>query len=448
MKIQPCTTRSPVNGYAKIVKACAVAGALLFGSYGYANAFEVGVNVHLRHYPKPTDSYLSLIKEYGFTSFRAGYLWGLVERTPGTMNVADPLTKEDDAYQHGLSQYGLNSLLILAYGNTAYNAPDYPTTPAAIDGFANYAYWTAKRFKGKVKYYEVWNEWTVGTGMSKKTAIPPPEVFAELVRKTSAAVKRADPDAIVLAGSLNPLGPAGLSWFDQLMKLGILNDIDGISLHPYSYRLPDLALRTPEDNLNAIDKFEQRVKAFAKKSVPVYITEMGVPTYNGPGGLSDAAAAQYVVKYTMLAKSRPYIKGIWWYDLIDDGDNPAINEHRFGLLNRQEQPKAAALAYEKIAKVARDFTVSDYKASSDGVISIALKGSGNQYAMLYWQKPQVAQPSAQANGLRSLISSAPVQKTKESAAQPLIELNSQKTVLQGDTPVLMLSDKPISSPTR
>jgi hypothetical protein len=190
------------------------------------------------------------------------------------------------------------------------------------------------------------------------------------------------------------------------------------------------------------------VKAFAKKSVPVYITEMGVPTYNGPGGLSDAAAAQYVVKYTMLAKSRPYIKGIWWYDLIDDGDNPAINEHRFGLLNRQEQPKAAALAYEKIAKVARDFTVSDYKASSDGVISIALKGTGNQYAMLYWQKPQVVQPSAQANGLRSLISSAPVQKTKESAAQPLIELNSQKTVLQGDTPVLMLSDKPISSPTR
>ncbi|OJT47076.1 glycosyl hydrolase [Serratia plymuthica] len=431
------------------MKKLAAAGLLLLlGSYHGANAFEVGVNVHLRNYPKPTDNYLTLIKNYGFTSFRAGYLWGMVERTSGDFKVVGPLIKEDDAFQQGVSKYGLNSLLILAYGNAAYNVPDYPTTPEAIDGFANYAYWTAKRFKGKVKYYEVWNEWTVGTGLKKKTGVPPPEIFVELVKKTSAAIKRADPDAIVMAGSLNPLGQRGIDWFDKLMQLGILDYIDAISLHPYSYRNENMALRNPEDNLAGIDKFEDRVKAFSKRSIPLYITEMGVPTYNGPGGLSNAAAAQYIVKYTMLAKSRSYIKGIWWYDLIDDGDNPKINEHRFGLLNRQEKPKPAALAYEKIAKVARDYSVSDYKVSPDGVISIALKGQGNQYAMLYWMKSKAEQSSDRPSGLRSLMNSVTGQPAAQPDVNPIIELNNQKTVLQGNTPVLVLSDKPITVPTR
>lgn len=448
MIFQPNTGHCHSGRYTRMVKALAAAGIMLLGSYQGANAFEIGVNVHLRNYPKPTDNYLTLIKDYGFTSFRTGFLWGMVERTSGDFKVVGPLIKEDDAFQQGVSKYGLNSLLILAYGNAAYNVPDYPTTPEAIDGFANYAYWTAKRFKGKVKYYEVWNEWTVGTGLKKKTGVPPPEVFAQLVKKTSAAIKRADPDAIVMAGSLNPLGQRGISWFDKLMELGILNDIDAISLHPYSYRNEDMALRNPEDNLAGIDKFEARVRAFSKKTVPLYITEMGVPTYNGPGGLSNAAAAQYIVKYTMLAKSRPYIKGVWWYDLIDDGDNPKINEHRFGLLDRKEKPKAAALAYEKIAKVARDYSVSDYKVSADGVISIALKGQGNQYAMLSWQKSKVAQPSEQPSGLRSLMSSVTGQSSAKPDVNPLVEMNSQKVTLQGDTPVLVLSDKPIAVPTR
>ncbi|HGM6909856.1 TPA: cellulase family glycosylhydrolase [Serratia marcescens] len=447
LKYSPSAEGKNIGRYANKVKALAVAGLLLLGTYQNANAFEVGVNVHLRHYPKPTDNYLTLIKDYGFTSFRAGYLWGMVERTAGEFKVVGPLIKEDDAFQQGVSKYGLNSLLILAYGNAAYNSPDYPTTPEAIDGFANYAYWTAKRFKGKVKYYEIWNEWTVGTGLKKKKAVPPPDVFAALVKKTSAAIKRADPDAVVMAGSLNPLGQRGIDWFDSLMKLGILNDIDAISLHPYSYRNENMALRNPEDNLAAIDKFESRVKAFSKRTVPLYITEMGVPTYNGPGGLSNSAAAQYIVKYTMMAKARSYIKGVWWYDLIDDGDNPKINEHRFGLLNRQEKPKPSAIAYEKIAKVVRDYSVSDYKETANGVVSIALKGEGNQYAMLYWQKSKTPKDSDQPGALKSLMSSVTGGPAQQPDVKPLAELTNQAAVLQGDTPVLLLSDKPIVAPT-
>ncbi len=36
----------------------------------------------------------------------------------------------------------------------------------------------------------------------------------------------------------------------------------------------------------------------------------------------------------MLAKARPWIAGVWWYDLFDDGDVAANAEHRFGLIDR------------------------------------------------------------------------------------------------------------------
>ncbi len=57
-----------------------------------------------------------------------------------------------------------------------------------------------------------------------------------------------------------------------------------------------------------MDKFEARLAKAAGKTVPVYITEIGVPTYDGKGGLSKDVAAQYVVKYT-LANRGPLSKG-------------------------------------------------------------------------------------------------------------------------------------------
>ncbi|TYX10770.1 cellulase family glycosylhydrolase, partial [Klebsiella pneumoniae] len=130
---------------------------------------------------------------------------------------------------------------ILDYGNKNYNNGGYPANEQDIAAFAKYAKWVASNYKGQVKYYEIWNEWTVGTGMKGKGEIPPPQIYLELVKKTSQAIKSVDPSAIILAGSFNPLSPTGRrlnisdsDWFMILINEGILNYIDGISIHPYS----------------------------------------------------------------------------------------------------------------------------------------------------------------------------------------------------------------------
>ncbi|HBV9505161.1 TPA: hypothetical protein MD974_005329, partial [Klebsiella pneumoniae] len=106
-----------------------------------------------------------------------------------------------------------------------------------------YVEWTARHLKGKVKYYEIWNEWTIGTGIKKDGKIPPSvDDYYNLVKLTSATIRKEDPNAIILAGSINPLsdkprfiGVSDEQWITALIKKGMLEYIDGISLHPYSY---------------------------------------------------------------------------------------------------------------------------------------------------------------------------------------------------------------------
>ncbi|WP_368926850.1 cellulase family glycosylhydrolase [Serratia marcescens] len=409
-----------------------------------ALAFEVGVHAHFRWYPNDPDKYLELIKRYGFTSYRADFPWGGLEQQKGRYVITGNMQKADQAFNDAQAKFGLNGLLVLAYGNKLYDPSGYPTTPEAIQAFANYAYWTASKYKGKIKYYEIWNEWTNATAIKPKPRTPPPpEIFVALVKATAAAVRKADPNAIVITGTANPTGTRDPSWVDNIVKLGVLNYVDGISIHPYSYGNDNYAIRAPEGNLDVVDKFEARLAKAAGKTVPIYITEIGVPTYEGKGGLSKDVAAQYVVKYTFLAKSRPFIKGIWWYDLLDDGDNPKINEHRFGLLTRNGQPKPSMLALSKVADVARSYSVEKYQVLPGGKISIALKGN-NQHAMLFWQEKPVAQPAGGiSSGLRSLMAS---EAPQNQSATPLKEVQGNTAAPDGDVPVMMRSSAPIASP--
>ncbi|CAI0815073.1 Beta-xylosidase [Serratia liquefaciens] len=413
-----------------------LSAAIIFMPITYSHAFEVGINMHVRHYPNSGDYYLKLAKEYGFTSIREDYPWAQVEGPVGKYSLIGNLGKVDSVFATSEQSFGLSSMLVLAYTNPLYDKNGYPSSEAAIDAFANYAYWTAKRFKGKVKYYEVWNEWLVGTGVRGNKKPPSEEVFFELVKKTALAVKKADPEAIVMTGSLNPLKDKDNAWLDKLLDMGMMQYVDGISVHPYSYRNPDKEMRKPEGNLAGIDVFENKLKAKVGRTVPIYITEMGFPTHIGDGGISGDLAAQNVIKYTLLAKSRDYIKGIWWYDLIDDGANPNNREHRFGFIAQNLVAKPAADNLKKIAAIANNYQVVNYKQSENGDNIVVLK-KGTERATITWSNKPSQAESGVMNKLKSFsLSQQPTKVT------PLLIQGNTPINADSSTPVLKMSNQP------
>lgn len=323
---------------------------LLLISSNICLGFELGIGTHFSSYPDNPHKYLSLIKSYGFTSIRDDYAWNKVERIKGKFDPNGKIKKVDKAINLA-PNYNLNTLVILDYGNKNYNSNYYPNTTDSFSAYINYVQWTAKHLKGKVKYYEIWNEWNIGTGVNHRGKVPPTvDDYFRLVKQASAVIRKEDPQALILAGSINPLTTkkrftniSDEEWMYQLINKGILKYIDGISLHPYSFANDSSILRSPTGNLEGIDKFHNSIIHKYGENVSFYITEMGVPTYNGVGGVTINEQSSFIENYTKGVMKRSYIKGIWWYDFIDDGNNPRNKEDNFGFLFNNLSPKPTIL---------------------------------------------------------------------------------------------------------
>jgi len=188
-----------------------------------------GVNI-----PLPREPYLpwsqpwwTRIFDAGFKFVRIGQYenctdytsWDWVERRRGTYAVP----KEVDDYIDSLVDNGVTIDLQLLYGNGMYISPAgrlpdsivprsgichppdrsvssvfwAPITAEQIRAFAHYTRWTVNHFRGRVKYYEIWNEPSEYFWNPE----PTPKAYAMLAREVIATVHQTDPTARVIFGA-------------------------------------------------------------------------------------------------------------------------------------------------------------------------------------------------------------------------------------------------------
>ncbi|HBR4429704.1 TPA: family 1 glycosylhydrolase, partial [Klebsiella pneumoniae] len=262
----------------KIIKNCSylILFITLFFFY-QKNVFslEIGVSTHIDSYSKEPDYYINLVKEIGVTSIRNDYWWSQLEGEKKKFIVSSKLKKSTQLFNN-LYDNNLSGLLVLGYGNKLYNNGDYPRTEKDIDDFLDYISWVVIRFKGKVKYYEIWNEWYQGTSMEPFSKNKPTDKqYLNLIKKVRDRIKDLDPAAIVLAGGFNPFDVKQNKWFSGLIDKGFLKYVDGVAIHPYSYYRGS-KFKSAYLNISEIDKFYNFYK---NKGIDfqIYITEIGVP---------------------------------------------------------------------------------------------------------------------------------------------------------------------------
>ena len=191
--------------------------------------------------------------------------WAIVEREKGKYDI-DPTT--DQAITESLRN-GVNILFTLDYGNPLYEktpeladvGPTWlhchpfrgdggPTTPESIQGFVNYARFCARHFKGRVKYWEIWNE---ENSWAWYGAPPDPKAFGTLVRETAKALKEVDPENKVIVGGTAALAP---TFITQAFELGGGGPyVDAVAFHPYGMPYPELGV-------GALDVVEGRQQSF------------------------------------------------------------------------------------------------------------------------------------------------------------------------------------------
>jgi hypothetical protein len=137
--------------------------------------------------------------------------WHFVEQERGKYYI-DPVA--DEAITR-ITQNGINIIMGLEYGNWLYadpprsnslnrvepilqDCPPAPTTPEQIEAYKNWARFMVNHFKGRVKWWEIWNEPSCGTDRyGFDTGVEGVRQYARLIKAVVPVIKEADPEAKV-----------------------------------------------------------------------------------------------------------------------------------------------------------------------------------------------------------------------------------------------------------
>ena len=200
--------------------------------------------------------------------------WPDTEPQPGVWNW-----KQMDDFVQNDRAAGLDSLFVLcgapAWASENPSGDHLRTPPKDMAAWANYCRQTARRYKGRVKYYEVWNE-PNNNDLAPQGFffLGPPEKYLEVLKAAYTAVKAEDPQAQILA----PSGTGQfLPFLQRIVDLGGLSYFDILSIHPYSVPI------APEVGYQFNDQKNYAYRVQAARAImqkggavkPVWVSEIG-----------------------------------------------------------------------------------------------------------------------------------------------------------------------------
>jgi hypothetical protein len=317
-----------------------------------ARAFIAGVGTHFalsesRGYEN--DGALSAMQKIGFTSFRDDIYWNVF--APSWDLQGANLAPRLDSF---IKASTARPFLILNNGNPLIPDAMPPLTDAARAEFAAFALRAVKATAGKGALYELWNEWNLrgageisgsvpmvgaGDGTDPRSAVH----YAALAHKVVDVLKASDPTTEIVVGGT--ADDPDWTWTKAVIGTGIMRKADGYSVHLYNHCNVD----PWRGAANAIQYLEDLQVAATQANggveVPIYVSEYSWPTGTNRCALAPDIAAAYAAQFMLYSAARPWVRGSWFYELLDSGPNPADIEDNFGLLytGYREKPSACQL---------------------------------------------------------------------------------------------------------
>lgn len=173
----------------------------------------------------------------------------------------------------GVIAQGVEPWLQTSYGNPIYEgggdiylSGGFPTSEEALAAWDRWVCELAKRYRGRVKIWEIWNE----SDLNVKNS---PEAYAKLFVRTAEIIREEIPEAQIYALSLAHVEKAEYvqSFLEHLQRNDKLDLVDVITLHGYTYR--------PEDNYNAYYTIRQMVHSYSDQII-IGQGELGCPSEN------------------------------------------------------------------------------------------------------------------------------------------------------------------------
>ncbi len=162
---------------------------------------SAAVHVFLWGNPDTTDRDLQLARDAGFTWVKQRFEWRYIEKTRKDAFEWD----EPDRVVDAINRNGLGIVARID------NQPEwarrdgiFPASgpPDQMEDWKDYVEELVERYRGKIQAYEIWNEPNIAREWGGVQ--PDPVAYTQLLSVAYTAIKKVDPNAIVISAGLSP----------------------------------------------------------------------------------------------------------------------------------------------------------------------------------------------------------------------------------------------------
>lgn len=182
---------------------------------------------------------------------------------------------------------------------SAYGDGPTASEPKNIEDWRNYVKTVATRYKGKIHYYEIWNEPNLKHFFSGT-----PEQMVALAREAYTILKQVDPSIQVVSPSVFA-DYGGWNWLDEYLSKGGKAYTDIVGAHFY-------ANKTPEECLSLIREVQNVMAKHGLSEKPLWNTETGFGNKQENKFFSDEDSMAYVARSYILNWAVG-IERFYWY---------------------------------------------------------------------------------------------------------------------------------------
>ena len=341
----------------------------------------VGVNIH---FVTGHQRDLDRIQAAGFKFIRMDFGWESIEKRKGEYDWS-----EYDELLGNLEARGIRPVFILDYSHHLYEetvssenplthqihrtvaAPQHPESVAA---YARWAAASARHYHGRHVIWEIWNEPNIQFWSPKPNAAQ----YATLAVAAAKAIREAEPEATVV-------GPASSTFpwefIETLFKAGALQYLDAVSVHPYRnpHRPPETAAADYERLRGLIDQY---APAERRGKIPILSGEWGYSTCTKGVSLQTQAVFAARQQLSNLLNGVPLSI---WYDWQNDGTDPNENEHNFGTVLPDLEPKPAYAAIRTLTAELSGYRIAQrLKLASNEDYALLLTNAQGQSKLAVW----------------------------------------------------------------
>jgi hypothetical protein len=349
-----------IAGLLVVAVAIAVVVGLVLISGGDEGAPPIGAVVAVQDDHLPVDPIekiperLDLLADTGVTTTRVDLFWADIAPS----RPASPTDPTDPAYDFsradliflGLAERGITPIVSVYYtprwASGGRQVPGIVPNTLAPDpqAFADFMQALATRYDGtftspggetlpEVDHFEIWNEPNLSGFFTPQFEDGQPvslDAYAAMDRLAYPAIKRANPQAVVIAGVCGPRGRTGqnaigaIDWLRGLVERRI--PLDAYSQHIYPAAPPT----EPTDAIpswSSVGRLLDEIDAFDPGlPPPLYITEAGYTTAATAFRdvqVTDEQQAEYLTQiYSLPQIQTDRVKAVVWFNLQDNPNWP------------------------------------------------------------------------------------------------------------------------------